>query len=62
MRVPSCAVGALPSAVQTSFANLQHSGHFVQAILLLCSAFVPESLDAQAMTDGIMWLIASLAG
>ena len=62
MRVPSCAVGASPSAVQTSLANLQHSGHFVQAIPLQCSAFLPESLDAQTMTDGIVWLIASLAG
>ena len=59
---PSFAVGASPSAVQTSFVNLQHSGHFVQAILLLCSVFLPESLDAQTMTDGIVWLIASLAG
>jgi hypothetical protein len=48
--------------VQTSFVNLRHSGHFVQAILLLCSVFLPESLDAQTMTDGIVWLIASLAG
>ena len=43
-------------------ANLQYSGHFVQAIPLQCSAFLPESLDAQTMTDGIVWLIASLAG
>ncbi len=53
MRVPSSAVGASLTAVQTSSVNLQHSGHLVQAILLLCSAFLPQSLDAQAMTDGI---------